>query len=133
MDFKIGGGLTTAVDLTSRKHLQRIAGNTRLYGAQESWEGVGETVTTSCYTLNSMLEALGTDRVDYFSLDVEGAELYVLQSIDWARVVIDVLTIEIGQSRRGDIHAFMLSKGYRRVEPAPLEIDDVYVRVASGL
>ena len=36
-----------------------------------------------------MLEALGTDRADYFSLDVEGAELYVLQSIDWPRVVIE--------------------------------------------
>ena len=41
-----------------------------------------------------MLAALGNPTVDYFSLDIEGAELLVLMTIPWAKVDITVLDIE---------------------------------------
>ena len=47
-----------------------------------------------CYELTPILRLLKLQRIDYFSLDVEGSELAVLESIDWARVNIGVLGVE---------------------------------------
>ena len=43
-----------------------------------------------CLPLYSILLALNTTTVDYFSLDVEGAELGVLKTIPWDKVNIKV-------------------------------------------
>jgi hypothetical protein len=40
---------------------------------------------------------LGQKHIDYFSLDVEGAKMIILQSIDWKHLDIDVYTIETDQ------------------------------------
>jgi len=127
LHFKIGGGLTSAVELMSSSHSKRIDRDAFKYGKGTRWEGYGETVETRCTTLNDLLNQLGVHHVDYFSLDVEGAEMYILQSIDWSHVTIDVFTIEV-QEQRSQIKTFMEAHGYRRVEPPPLRNDDVYIR-----
>ena len=43
-----------------------------------------------CLPLYSILLAMGNPTVDYFSLDVEGAELSILQAIPWDKVDIKV-------------------------------------------
>ena len=43
-----------------------------------------------CLPLYSILLAMGNPTVDYFSLDVEGAELAILQAIPWDKVDIKV-------------------------------------------
>lgn len=72
-------------------------------------------VKANCFPLNVMLEAIGVNHVDMFSLDVEGVELQVLKSIDWSRITITLLTIEVNQQRNG-IDEFLTSKGYKEVE-----------------
>lgn len=47
-----------------------------------------------CRPLSQMLEENGVDRINFFSLDVEGAELEVLKTLDWNKVKIDVLMLE---------------------------------------
>ena len=42
--------------------------------------------TVPCFTLETMLLALNQTHVDYFSLDVEGFELEVLQTIPFDKV-----------------------------------------------
>jgi hypothetical protein len=39
-----------------------------------------------CFPLYSLLMALGNPTVDYFSLDVEGAELDILRTLPWDKV-----------------------------------------------
>jgi hypothetical protein len=52
-------------------------------------------VEMTCLPLNSIMAALGDRRhVDYMSLDVEGPELQILQTIDLKKIHIEVLTIE---------------------------------------
>ena len=51
-------------------------------------------ITTQCFTLYSILLALGHTHVDYFSLDVEGPELDILQTIPFDKITIDVLSVE---------------------------------------
>lgn len=47
-------------------------------------------VDVQCFPLYSFLLALNVTTVDYFSLDVEGAEYKVLQTIPWDKVDIKV-------------------------------------------
>ena len=48
-----------------------------------------------CFPVYSLLLALGNPTVNYFSLDIEGAEYLVLQSIPWDKVDIEVLGVEL--------------------------------------
>lgn len=48
------------------------------------------TVEVQCLPVYSLLLALNRTTVDYFSLDVEGNELEVLQTIPWEKVDIKV-------------------------------------------
>jgi len=53
-----------------------------------------------CFSLNSIMTAIGVRHVDFMVLDVEGSELPVLETIDWARLSIDVLSIEYSDRNR---------------------------------
>jgi len=57
-----------------------------------------------CFPLNSIMAAIGVRHIDFMVLDVEGAELAVLQTIDWTRLSIDVFNIEYsGDDRPGKL------------------------------
>ena len=47
-----------------------------------------------CFPINTYLQALNINQINYFSLDVEGAEYEILKQIDFHRIKIDVMTIE---------------------------------------
>jgi hypothetical protein len=45
-----------------------------------------QTIKMQCFPLYSLLLAVGNPKVDYLSLDVEGAELLILKTIPWDKV-----------------------------------------------
>lgn len=47
-----------------------------------------------CFPLTSILKALNKTKIDYFSLDVEGAETAVLNGMDWSKITVDVIQVE---------------------------------------
>ena len=49
-----------------------------------------KTIEAQCFPLYSVLLALNRTQVDYWSLDVEGHELKVLQTVPWDKVNIKV-------------------------------------------
>ncbi|KAF2367962.1 Methyltransferase FkbM [Trinorchestia longiramus] len=71
-------------------------------------------VNVQCFPLISYLEALNVTTVDYFSLDVEGAEYKVLQTIPWDKVDIKTLSVEYLHDAEGKeaIRTLLLSNGY---------------------
>lgn len=50
----------------------------------------------TCVPLSALFAHLGLRWIDFAILDVEGAELSLLRTIDWARVSFGVLVIEVG-------------------------------------
>lgn len=52
----------------------------------------GDYVVCQCYPLYSILKAMGVDRVDYFSLDVEGVENEILQHFPFDKIFVKVST-----------------------------------------
>ncbi|XP_035700721.1 protein Star-like [Folsomia candida] len=71
--------------------------------------------TAECYPVFSLLKAINITSVDYFSLDIEGAELPVLKTIPWNRVRIKVISIEVPLNfqERKAINSYMKSVGYK--------------------
>jgi FkbM family methyltransferase len=68
-----------------------------------------------CTPLSTILQEAGVYHVDFFSLDVEGAELIVLETIDWSAVTFDVLMVELdGKNATKDVKVRQLlrAKGF---------------------
>ena len=78
------------------------------------------------------MAALDYPTVDYFSLDIEGAEWTILNSLPWDRINITSLTVEINHAgetlpgSQSDIRHLMQRQGYELA--ATLTIDDLFYR-----
>lgn len=85
-----------------------------------------------CMPLFSMLLALDNPTIHYLSLDIEGAELAVLQTLPWDKVDIRVLTVETNHAGevfpgdRKDIVTYIRNQGYQHL--GIVGIDDIFVK-----
>eukprot|EP00471_Norrisiella_sphaerica_P012303 CAMPEP_0184500092 /NCGR_PEP_ID=MMETSP0113_2-20130426/43617_1 /TAXON_ID=91329 /ORGANISM="Norrisiella sphaerica, Strain BC52" /LENGTH=491 /DNA_ID=CAMNT_0026888311 /DNA_START=69 /DNA_END=1545 /DNA_ORIENTATION=- len=70
----------------------------------------------NCVTLTTATEALGVQVIDFLSLDVEGAELSVLKGVDWARIQIRAILVEVGGDEKKDeeLRSLLRSKGFSK-------------------
>ncbi|CAH1782317.1 unnamed protein product [Owenia fusiformis] len=66
-----------------------------------------------CFTLYTLLLAVGVTRVDYFSLDVEGAEISILKTIPFDKIYIKSLTVEY---KFNDGHAIDKEKSHKNLK-----------------
>ena len=67
----------------------------------EQHSGTSNVIEVPCTTLDTLLRKHNIDRIDYLSIDTEGSEINVLQGIDWARVPIAVIGVEVNYERQG--------------------------------
>ena len=74
---------------------------------------IPESSAVPCVPLGYILGLFRAKHINFFSLDVEGAELDVLSSLDFNRVSFDVIVVE-GQDQ--DVLELLESKGYVYVE-----------------
>ena len=71
-----------------------------------------------CFPFYTLLMAAANVTVNYLSLDIEGAELAVLQTIPWDKVDIEVITVEtkhageVFPGTRQDIIEYLAQQGY---------------------
>jgi FkbM family methyltransferase len=84
LPFKLADYIGGLANYMEKTHADRI---------QESFHQVNTTYV-QCFPLYSILKALNVTYVDYFSLDIEGAELEVLYTIPLDLITIDVFSIE---------------------------------------
>jgi len=66
-----------------------------------------------CFPFYTLLLAIGNRRIDFLSLDVEGAELAVLKTIPWSLVDIRAILIEVEHSDSKDLMDLLLQAGYK--------------------
>jgi FkbM family methyltransferase len=69
-------------------------------------------VFVPCFSLHTILTALNVKQVDYFSLDVEGSEMNVLNSIDFNRTYFKTITVEHFFLSEPDLVEFMKKRNF---------------------
>ena len=77
--------------------------------------------TVKCLPLRNVLDMTNVKYIDLFVLDVEGAELNVLSSINWNSVTFGVICVEVEEKYRSkkfvmDVVIYLEEHGYRFVE-----------------
>lgn len=110
----VGGGeglnmICGLVENLHPKHVNRIL--------DEANSGCGEIVDVMypVRTLQSILDECGMTSFDFCSLDVEGSELKILESIDWGRTDISIFIIENNYDIDKEISEFLIPKGYKKL------------------
>jgi FkbM family methyltransferase len=69
----------------------------------------------SCVPLTPVLQRLAVTHIDWWVLDVEGGELAVLQSVDFTRLTIDVITVEsdgLNPEKDQQVRELLQAEGY---------------------
>jgi len=71
-------------------------------------------IQVPCRPIGKMLQEAGVKAIDIFIVDVEGAELMVLETMDWT-IPIKVLVVEMGRGDRDEkLIDLLSSKGYKK-------------------
>lgn len=109
--------LSGLIEKYDPEHLKRIEDELKLYGGEK------RTITVNCYTLNELLIKYNLQSIDYLSIDTEGNEYEILETIDYERFNIDVIDVEnnYGDNR---IYNLLTKKGYKRI--TYIGIDEIY-------
>jgi hypothetical protein len=86
--------------------------------------------------LQYYLDALEIRHIDFWSLDVEGSELKVLETVDFHRTHIDVIIAESEnrlshlpeiQKKVEDVRMFLQRKGYLMIKSVSVHKSDVFL------
>jgi FkbM family methyltransferase len=97
--------LSGIIDEYDPKHVQRIQ-----YEVQNDG-GTAEIIEIECRTFNDLMAEQNLFQIDLLSIDTEGGELGILQSIDYEKFDIDVIVAE-NNYKDPALPAYLMSIGY---------------------
>ena len=109
--------LSGLVNKYDKKHFERIEHEVRTIG------GSKKEVEVDCYLLNDLLDENNIKKIDFCSIDVEGAELDILKNIDFKKYDFDIITIENNNGAL-DIKIFMEQNEFDLIKI--LDCDEIY-------
>ncbi|MFA6554502.1 MAG: FkbM family methyltransferase [Candidatus Paceibacterota bacterium] len=112
------GQISGLVETFDKRYLDRLQ-------KEASERGVTTTtIDVQTMTINDVLEKFRLSHIDYFSLDTEGGELEILQSIDFGRFHIECISVENPfEDKR--LNNFLSNKGYKKL--TRIKIDDIFI------
>lgn len=114
-------GLVSSYD---PRHLDRMKNEIRSNG------GSFETVNIQTVCLNDVLKKHNINSVDYLSIDTEGSELEILQSINYEQYKINAISVE-NNYNDNRIKPFLESKGFVLI--AQLGEDEIYIKTELSI
>ena len=96
-------------------------------------------VEVQCFPFFSIMKAVQRTHIDLLSLDVEGAELGILQTLPFSELTIDVILVEYqvydsraaGERRLKDIASFMANTGIYEYVGKYRELDMLFERKSN--
>lgn len=120
--------LSGIMEFYNAQHLERINRELEMYKSYpEGHEHFSrkQVIPMKAVRLESLFDKHGITKVDFISIDVEGAELNVLNSINFDKVDIDVFLIENNYGLEKETE-FLISKGYKPL--GNIQWDVVFVK-----
>ena len=102
------------------RHLGRIEREIQAVG------GEGRELDMPCHTIDGLARDNDLSRIDYLSVDTEGGELEILESVDFTRLDVNLITVE---NNYGDprLRKVLGRSGFRLI--AKIARDEVYQHV----
>ena len=128
LDFRRAGFIGGLTDFMEEGHKSRVV--------HENGEAAPTKI--QCFPLPAILKAMNINHVDYFSLDIEGAEFEILKHFPFDEINVDILTIEYFVSGGGDLtrkklkHITDLMIGKYRYKKATYQ-DPVDIMLTKGV
>jgi hypothetical protein len=120
--------LSGIIDFYNPNHMERINRELKMY---ENYP-VGhelfsrkELIKINGVRLQTLLDKYGINHIDLLSIDVEGAELQVLESIDYNKTTVDCILLENNYGIDKESN-FLISKGFKVL--GNIEWDVVFVK-----
>jgi FkbM family methyltransferase len=102
----------------NQSHKNRIDSEVKKHGGKVT------DIKTNVFTLQSILDLHSIQEVDYCSLDTEGSELEILNSIDYTKTKIHIFSIE-NNYNEDKFEKFLKDKGYYL--HSKLMWDDIFI------
>ena len=100
------------------EHLNRIFNELLTHGKSV------EIIEVQTITLQDIIKKYQCNKIDYLSLDVEGAEYCILKTIDFKNIKIKSISVE-NNYQSNDVYELLLSNNFRKV--TSLGCDDIYI------
>ncbi|XP_069980059.1 uncharacterized protein [Penaeus vannamei] len=98
-------------------------GSSRLAQFDDNVTQLEGRMVVQCIPLYTIARAMGITHIDFMSLDVEGAELGILETVPWDRLSFTIMAIE---SKHPDqLIPFLDEKGYQHI--ATKEADHIFI------
>ncbi|QCR22170.1 FkbM family methyltransferase [Pontibacter sp. SGAir0037] len=116
--------LSGILDFFDKGHIQRIDRTIEEHG------GSKELIEIPSLPLQNILNEYNINEVDYCSIDVEGGELKVLDSIDFAKINTKILSIE---NNYGTEHIRNYLKPFRYSLLTKIGADEIYEKNSRNL
>lgn len=120
--------LSGIIEFYSEQHLQRINRELDIYKSYpEDHELYSrkELIKMKAVRLQTLFDKYNMKEIDFISIDVEGAEMQVLNSIDFEKADVKVLLIENNYGLEKETE-FLISKGYKLI--GNIQWDSVFVK-----
>jgi FkbM family methyltransferase len=114
VDTEMLSGLVADYD---EKHISRIEKEIQEH------KGSKEEIEVKCYDINVILQQEGQKRIDFFTIDTEGNEFKILQTIHFDQFDIDIVLVE-NNYKDVEMRLFMEEKGYTLIHR--IGHDDIY-------
>jgi FkbM family methyltransferase len=115
--------LSGILDFFDKRHIERID------KAIEEHGGRKELIDIPSLPLHKILDKHNINKIDYCSIDVEGGELKVLDSLDFSKVDVRVLTIENNYGTN-EVRNYLKPYGYSLI--AKIGSDEIYEKNSSN-
>lgn len=120
--------LSGIIDFYDQRHIDRINRELKMYENYPFGHELfsrKETIKVKGTMLQTLLDKHEITHIDLLSIDVEGAELQVLESIDYTKTSIDCILLENNYGIDKEFN-FLLSKGFKLLRN--IEWDVVFIK-----
>lgn len=120
--------LSGIMEFYNSQHLERIDTELKMYSNHPEGHELysrKEQIPMKAVRLQTLFSKHNLTKIDFISIDVEGAELQVLNSINFDKVDIDVFMIENNYGLEKETE-FLLSKGYKLL--GNIQWDSVFIK-----
>jgi FkbM family methyltransferase len=126
------------VVVRSRPEIEMLSGVASQYDARHRWRidlelsrhgGTASLITVPVRRLDEILDDCEIHRVDFLSVDVEGSELAVLRSLDFARTAVMALAVENNYEDESISRYLAECSDLRRI--FRVGVDDIYLNLRA--